>query len=123
VKTRHYRVHIDPSKYEAQTDPTYDPVVEAWVDEDGLVRRLEIPTGRGGPVQMIDLFDYGVPVDIQAPVDDDVVTQSEFDKLMRADCKQRKEKGLSVDESECTRGAVVEAGPIETMPRRVTDPK
>jgi hypothetical protein len=122
VKAQHYRIHLDPSKLGDRSGQTADPLIEAWVDGDGLVRRLEIPTSEGGPVQMIDFFDFGVPVDIQAPADDDVVTQGELDRLMHADCKQRTEKGLGVDESACTRGDVVDAGPIETMPRTATKP-
>ena len=49
--------------------------VDVWVDDDGLVRRMQLDMGGmlGGTATLtIELFDYGQPVDIEVPSPDDV---------------------------------------------------
>ena len=62
-----------------ELDATLDELpVSTWIDADGLVRRLQIALGAGtigaaGPVTMVvELFDYGEPVDIVVPAPEDV---------------------------------------------------
>lgn len=95
VATRHVRTTVDLEAYLEALDPTLKkdiaplvdqfeqmagsvrPVMDAWVDGDGLVRRVGIDmsmgipaTGAGGSVEMtmtMDLFDFGADVAIEVP--------------------------------------------------------
>ena len=49
--------------------------VEAWIDVDGLPRRLEL-SAAGVMEISVDFFDYGTPVDVEAP--------EKFEKLPKA---------------------------------------
>ena len=52
--------------------------------------RIRIPYG-GEPkaaVEVVDLFDFGVPVDVEAPPANEVVSEEEFDKLMEKECAE-----------------------------------
>lgn len=100
TETTHYRTTLDPEKLAAQADAAgatddvlgsfRDALVEAgldsipldvWVDDDGLLRRLEIDiasieAGAAGEASMrltFDLFDYGAEVDVEPPSADVVV--------------------------------------------------
>jgi hypothetical protein len=119
AKSKHYRAHLDLEKLGGDENysgyPGKDLVIDVWVDDDGLVRRLQIPFGGDAPEYTLDFFDYGVATDIEPPSDDELVTQEELDKLIAAECKQRKEHGKPWDESECTRDGVVE-GDFEEIP-------
>lgn len=88
VETTHYRAHLDPQKYELYSDgePT-EQVVDAWVDDAGLVRRLSMPEGAG--TMTFELFDFGVKVEVEAPPADEIVSEEEFSKLMQEECESR----------------------------------
>lgn len=103
VDTRHVRANIDLERYVAQLDPatrkamgplvdqfeqmvgSTRPVVEAWVGDDGLVRRiafamdLSVPASSGaagGDVSMtmtMDLYDFGADVAVDVPSAAEVV--------------------------------------------------
>lgn len=62
--TVRYQVTTD---CERTDDLCVEQVFEAWIDGDGLVRRLD--TFYDGPVdtRRVDFFDFGVPVDVQEP--------------------------------------------------------
>jgi hypothetical protein len=124
IEAKHYRAHLDTEgaleEYEGY--PGRDFVIDVWVDGDGLLRRVSVPFDGGAPEYTLDFFDYGVDVDIQPPNDDELVTQDELFELITAECEQRKKAGKPWDESECTRGNVledggeIEEGAIETVP-------
>lgn len=86
VTAVHYRAHLDNAKL--GTDGSDGQVVvDAWIDDQGLPRRVRIPFG--GETDsgfVIDLFDFGVPVDVEAPPSNEVVSEDEFDKLMDEEC-------------------------------------
>ena len=51
--------------------------IDAWVDDDGLVRRTETSLDIAGQVEVrtrYDVYDYGTPVDIEIPAAGDVRT-------------------------------------------------
>jgi hypothetical protein len=53
--------------------------VEAWIDEDGLPRRLAVDY-RAVSIR-VDVLEYGVPVDIRAPSPGTTITEAEFDRV------------------------------------------
>ena len=59
--------------------------VDAWIDEQGLPRRVRVPLGAEGAA-VIDLFDFGVPVDVEAPPANEIVSEDKFDKVMEKEC-------------------------------------
>ena len=89
VATTHYRASIDLERAYEEADAVTDPaafrrfiddvgrtsiVVDAWVDDDGLLRRIEyavpLPDGEGGESRStMELFDFGVDVDLDIPSD------------------------------------------------------
>ena len=83
VSTNHYRAHFDRRKLgDEEQMADGEVVVDAWVDDDGLVRRLRIPLGsEDAPVSVMDLFDFGVDVDVQPPSRDELVSDDEFIRL------------------------------------------
>ena len=133
VTATHYRAHLDKTKLGIGGDTSEAAAVNAWVDEQGLPRRIRIPFG--GETDsgfVIDLFDFGVPVDVQAPPANEVVSEDEFDKLMDEECAgadKTPEKmnplcaifGATITESSSSGSG--EYSPTETMPRKVTDSK
>jgi hypothetical protein len=100
VETRHVRANLDLAKYVAGLDEksrvalapavdqfeqligTVKPVVDAWVDGDGFVRRIGLDmsmdlsamtgasgvgAGALGMTMTVDLFDFGTDVNIEVP--------------------------------------------------------
>jgi hypothetical protein len=130
VSVDHYRAHVDKSALGDEAD-LFEPkglVIDAWIDGDGLLRRIRIPyAGTEGPVEVIDLYDFGVPVDVEAPAADEMVSEKEFYKLMEKECESSDGDenawclmlGASVTSYESSGSD--EMLPTETMPRTVTD--
>jgi hypothetical protein len=126
VSADHYRAHIERDADLAQFE---DLVIDAWIDDDGLLRRIRIPFGGAeGPVEVIDLYDFGVPVNIDAPSPDEVVSQEEFNRLMDRECVAS--KGAGDENPWCLlfggmvlsgSGGSDESSPPETIPRKVSD--
>ena len=84
VATTHYRAQLDAAKLEI--DANRDEVaVDAWIDKQGLPRRVRVPLGAEGAA-IIDLFDFGVPVDVKAPPASEIVSEKKFEKLMEQEC-------------------------------------
>jgi hypothetical protein len=92
VTTTHYRAHLDGSKLGSNVDDNVPEAVDAWIDEQGLPRRVRVPYGNGNDAiaAVVDLFDFGVPVDVQAPSADDIVSEEAFSKLMEKVCAKVK---------------------------------
>jgi hypothetical protein len=129
VSADHYRAHVDQKVMGDEAD-MFGPkglVIDAWIDGDGLLRRIRIPYGgTEGPVEVIDLYDFGVPVDVKAPSADEVVSEEEMSRLMEKECQSSdadKNAWCLVFGSELVSEGSVEISPTETMPRRVTDSK
>ena len=87
VTATHYRAHLD------KTNPglgilKYEPgIVDAWIDEQGLPRRVRIPDGSENESAVVfDLFDFGVPVDVEAPAANQIVSEDKMNKLMEKEC-------------------------------------
>jgi hypothetical protein len=91
VTTTHYRAHLDKSKLGIDGKQNEPGVVEAWIDEQGLPRRVRVPYGgEHDPVAVADLFDFGVSVDVEAPPADEILTEEAFSKLMDKECAKVK---------------------------------
>jgi hypothetical protein len=115
VETTHYRAHLDPQKYELYSDgePT-EQIVDAWVDEAGLARRLSMPEGAG--TMTFELFDFGVKVEVEAPPADEIVSEEEFNKLMQAECESRpKDRRHVLCEGTISEESGEESLPAETL--------
>ena len=58
--------------------------VEAWVDEESRLRRISFGETDAGEVfaATLDLYDFGVEVDVRPPPENEVISQEELDKLM-----------------------------------------
>jgi len=87
VATTHYRAEIDLERAYEEADAVTDPaafrafiddigrstvMVDAWVDGDGLLRRIEyavpLPDSNGGESRStMELFDFGLDVDLETP--------------------------------------------------------
>lgn len=131
VTATHHRAHLEKTKlgndgYRGEPD-----VVDAWIDEQGLPRRIRIPFGdEADSAIVIDLFDFGVPVDVEAPPADEVVSEDEFDKLMDEECADAEKAPEKMNPLCAIFGATItessgsgEYSPTDTMPRKVTDSK
>jgi len=100
VPTSRYRAAVDLNLLEQQAPPGKEAEwaayvqalrdrlglafipVEVWVDDDGLIRRFNHEYGFSAEgttaVVTTELFDFGVPVNVQAPPVDDVVTLTDL---------------------------------------------
>jgi hypothetical protein len=88
VETTHYRVHIDPARFEDAVadsgtnitippgtfDQLKDAVSEVWIDDDNLPRRMAMSfqIQQAKMSMRFDFLDYGEPVDVTAPDSSDV---------------------------------------------------
>jgi hypothetical protein len=92
VATTHYRAHLDKSKFGSDPNNAAPDVVDAWIDDQGLPRRVRVPFGseKDAGAEVVDLFDFGVPVDVQAPTADVIVSEEKFDALMEKECAKAK---------------------------------
>jgi hypothetical protein len=86
--TKHYRAHLDKAKLgERGSDLPDDLVVDAWADENSLVRRIRVPLGeKDAPAYTVDLYDFGVDVNVKPPPDDEIVSEKEFSELLDREC-------------------------------------
>jgi hypothetical protein len=123
VKAKHYRLHVDGDAVlreygieNALDDHDRSPlVVDAWFDDDNLVRRLIFPgEEEAGEKVVFDFYDFGVDVDVEAPSQKEVIGEREFEKLMEAECKAlAKEKDFCAALAAAGEG---EEAPVETVP-------
>jgi hypothetical protein len=89
VPAAHYRAHLDEKKFgeEGLFSPA-DLIIDAWIDDDRLVRRVHAPYDQDVFVR-VDLFDFGVPVEVEAPPADEIVDDDEFWGLLETWCMRR----------------------------------
>ena len=100
VETTHYRGTVDLRKaleqlpgdsrdaFERVLELVGDTTMpfEVWIDDDGLARRMKyeqpLPAGQGGEettmVLTMDMYDFGVEVDVKPPPDDEVIDLQEL---------------------------------------------
>ena len=87
VTTTHYRAHLDKNKVPIRGSADEEPgVVDAWIDEQGLPRQIQIPYGGNDAGAVFELFDFGIPVDVEVPPASEIVSEKEFDKVMEKEC-------------------------------------
>jgi hypothetical protein len=127
VPAKHYRAHLDTKKLGGEfTHYGNNVVIDAWIDEDGLVRRVRVPDGgEGSGFTVADYFDYGVDVDVEAPPAEEIISDREFFKLVEKECRVTpSEKGLRNNEfcASISGGESSLEGPTKTMPRTITEP-
>jgi len=99
AKTTHYRGEVDPERLLAALPPERRPgpasaedwrklsplPVEVWVDEDGRVRRVDLEQDVGTENALrstVELYDFGVEVDVRPPPADELISQEELNRLM-----------------------------------------
>ena len=88
VSTKHHRAHIDMKKLGDDARDLPDKlVIDAWIDKGGLVRRLRLPDSDTSTT-MIDLYDFGVEVDVEAPGAEEIMTEEELTRLAEEECAQ-----------------------------------
>ena len=91
VTTTHYRAHLDKTNPGLNILKDEPGIVDAWIDEQGLPRRIRVPDGgENESAAVIDLFDFGVPVDVEAPPANEIVSEEKFDKVMERACAKVK---------------------------------
>lgn len=90
-KAERYSVTLDPEDvttdhFGAPADPIGELQLDVWVDEDGLPVRLsvvfeidpaDLDLGGDGPARfsnVIEYFDYGKPVEVEKPADDEIIS-------------------------------------------------
>jgi hypothetical protein len=123
VSATHYRAHLDKTKLGIDGQAEKPLVVDAWIDEQGRPRRIRVPAGgENDLVAVVDLFDFGVSVDIDAPPGNEIVSEDKFDKVMENECADVG-KDLKDANPLCLLfgSSGLSSGPTETMPRRVSD--
>jgi hypothetical protein len=87
VTATHYRAHLDRTNPGLGILKDEPGIVDAWIDEQGLPRRVRVPDGgENESAVVLDLFDFGVPVDVEAPPANQVVSEDKMDKLMEKEC-------------------------------------
>jgi hypothetical protein len=120
VTATHYRAHLDKTKLGIEGSSDEPGVVDAWIDEEGLPRRIRIPFGdEADSGYVIDLFDFGVAVDVEAPPAGEVVSEDEFGKLMDKECAGTDKAPEGMNPLCAIFGATLEGGessPTETIP-------
>lgn len=97
TKTTHYRARVDVRKLMKQLGredrPEGDAVelwgsrfipVELWIDDDSRLRRITTEHDRGGAreTMAVDLYEYGIDVDVQPPPADETISEDELDKIL-----------------------------------------
>lgn len=80
VETTHYQGHLEKTKLETES-----PVVDVWIDGQGLPRRIRADRGSDF-AEVVELFDFGVPVEVEAPTANEVVSEDEFEMVMKKEC-------------------------------------
>jgi hypothetical protein len=99
AETRHFRAHVDLKKLVEQLPAAERPEgdvarlwgssfvpVEIWIDDESRLRRITIEQreheedGNPAMTTTVELFDYGVEVDVQPPTED-LISEEQFDKL------------------------------------------
>ena len=73
------------------------------VDSEGRFRKAEFAFGDGDDL-VIEIFDYGVPVNAAAPDPSTVLTWEEYGKLLREECERLKKQGREKEAPHCTGG-------------------
>jgi hypothetical protein len=116
TETTHYRARVDVQKLIKQLPAKDRPdggvpdlwgdklvPVEIWIDDQSRLRRISIDQSDGEDATMsttVELFDYGVEVDVEPPPADEVISQDEFEKLTGSMGVVTEESGeLSLEEA------------------------
>jgi hypothetical protein len=100
VEATHYRLRVDLEKLVKQLPPSDRPEgdvesswgqrfvpVEIWIDDQSRLRRITIgrsakeENGTAKETTTVELFDYGVEVDVEAPPEEQLISQRELDEL------------------------------------------
>lgn len=91
VSAKHYRAHVDKNRLPDSAGEPGKLVIDAWIDDDGLIRRLVVPEDDedGASATAVDLFDFGVTVDVEVPPAGEIITDDEFMKLLEDECEAR----------------------------------
>jgi hypothetical protein len=99
--TTHYRARVDLTKLVKQLPPNERPdedvemlwggryvPVDLWIDDESRLRRITMTrpgVGEDEAAELriaVDLFDYGIDVNVEAPPRDDTISQDEFVRII-----------------------------------------
>jgi LppX_LprAFG lipoprotein len=92
AKVTHYRARVNVRRLVQQLPPKDRPdhvsgprfvPVEMWIDENSRLRRITTEQVDDGETatMMLELYDYGVEVDVEPPPENETISEEEFDKL------------------------------------------
>jgi hypothetical protein len=137
VQATLHRAHVDETKLLEEVEgmtPSGALVIDAWIDDYGLARRIRIPFGsKSQAASVVDLFDFGVHVDVEAPAADEILSEEEFGKLMDDECSRISPERPRDAPLGClmfggsgsgwTGYGSEEMSPTKTMPRKVEETK
>ena len=119
VTATHYRAHLDETKLGLEGNEGEPGVVDAWIDGQDLPRRIRIPFGGEDHSGFVmELFDFGVAVEVKAPPAREVVSEDAFDRLMDEQCAGV-DKAPEEMNPLCAIFGAIESGqtsPTETIP-------
>lgn len=76
AETVRYRLEVDCDQAELLDCEGGTSQVDVWIDDDGLVRRIDVP--RGSSPFSVEFFDFGVDVAVDAPSAHEVVGIDEW---------------------------------------------
>ena len=101
TETTHYRARVDLTKLVEQLPPSGRPEgdvqtlwgeryvpVDLWIDDESRLRRITMTRpgfGNDSDAELriaVDLFDYGVDANVEAPPKDERISQEEFDRIV-----------------------------------------
>jgi LppX_LprAFG lipoprotein len=132
VETTHYRARVDLEKVPSGEQPEddlelgRDPFVpvELWIDDESRLRRITITRAENQDEERtsVELFDYGVQVDVEPVPAEELTSQEEFDKLL--DPLLELESGVAPAESgegEVIMPAEVCTSPPKELPKAEAD--
>lgn len=126
TKTTHYRARVNVKKLVQQLPPKDRPddadgaefvPVEVWIDEDSRLRRITTEESvDGGKMTMaVELYDYGVDVDVEPPPEEETITEDEFDELDLSSAELESGEGEEMSPDEVCEDA------REALPKKEAD--
>lgn len=113
VRMDEFLARLEPAQ-RAQFDSDYyraweGLVFEYAVDSERRIRKVDFSDE--GHEFVIEIFDYGIPVDARAPDPRTVLTWEEYETLLRAECERAEKEGREDEVPHCGRcGAEESAG-------------
>jgi hypothetical protein len=96
VETTHYRIRLDSEELVQQVPPAQREEareslgarslpVEVWTDRENRIRRVRFQhAGALKTTMTVELFDFGIEVEVEPPPPEQVLSDEEFDELLES---------------------------------------